>query len=437
LLFTEPGCAIVEAGDVNFGRAALERARIRPNAFFDRYWHDMSDEPMPRAAGEFVTAADLVHAHLGALGQRYGDEPAEFVLTVPGVWDKSQLGLLLGLADEQNIPIRGLVDASVAAVRREYPGRDLWHLEVTRHAACITRIEQDGRALAGERHMLAGSGLDAYERGCVNYIARRFLEKARFDPMHDARCEQSVYDALYAWLAQLARQARAEIEVEFSGNVFTAPVERAGITEAVARASEPVVRRFRTLLEPDRPVAIQVSACLADIPGAVDALAELPDCEVFVQEPGASALGAQRRIGSLPAESGYRLVTSMPWDQPAVERELPEKTPAQGKQSPAPTHVLFDGHAYRIDEHIFTVGSELAGGEFGLSIGSGNAGISRRHFSVQAEAGRVLLHDHSRFGTLLNGFRVEGSAVLRPGDVVQAGTPPIELTMIVEVSADG
>ncbi len=437
LVFTEPGCALVEGAGAAFGRHALASARLRPNAFFDRYWHEMSDEPMPRAAAEFATPADLVHAHLGALVSRFGDESLEFVLAVPGHWEKSQLGLLLGLADEHGLPIRALVDAPVASVRRQYVDSDLWHLDSATHAMIITRIEQDGRVSRGERHILEGIGLDALERACVNHIGQAFLDQARFDPLHDAACEQQVYDSLYAWLTQLARQESAALEIEFSGNVFGATVTRAGLTEAVGRSMEPLMQRLRSLLPPGQTIALQIASRLADLPGVIPLLSGLQDCHVFVQEPGAAALGAQRRIAALPDQGGYRLVTSLPWDQPAqsVDADTTRGTVKSG--SVAPSHVLHRGQAYRIGARSFTVGSELAAGEYGLNPGNEHSGISRRHCTLEAAEGRVLLHDHSRFGTWLNGFKVDSSAVLQPGDVISAGTPPCELTMIVEVEPDG
>jgi hypothetical protein len=44
--------------------------------------------------------------------------------------------------------------------------------------------------------------------------------------------------------------------------------------------------------------------------------------------------------------------------------------------------------------------------------------------------------DHSRFGTRLNGHRVDGSAILQSGDVVSLGNPGSEFLLITEVTAD-
>ena len=52
-------------------------------------------------------------------------------------------------------------------------------------------------------------------------------------------------------------------------------------------------------------------------------------------------------------------------------------------------------------------------------------GVSRRHCVVGAENGQVVVTDHSRYGTYLNGHRIDGSAVLQVGDLLRIGTPGI------------
>ena len=45
---------------------------------------------------------------------------------------------------------------------------------------------------------------------------------------------------------------------------------------------------------------------------------------------------------------------------------------------------------------------------------------------------QVILSDHSRYGTRLNGYRVDNTAVLQPGDVISFGDPACSLTLVAE-----
>lgn len=54
--------------------------------------------------------------------------------------------------------------------------------------------------------------------------------------------------------------------------------------------------------------------------------------------------------------------------------------------------------------------------------------VSRRHVAVTPHAEGIALTDlGSRNGTLLNGTRVDGTAVVRPGDVVRLGQTELEV----------
>ncbi|HNP64470.1 MAG TPA: FHA domain-containing protein, partial [Woeseiaceae bacterium] len=57
-------------------------------------------------------------------------------------------------------------------------------------------------------------------------------------------------------------------------------------------------------------------------------------------------------------------------------------------------------------------------------------GVSRRHCVVSAQNGQFIVTDHSRYGTFLNGHRIDGSAVLQTGDLIRIGTPGFELRLI-------
>ena len=72
----------------------------------------------------------------------------------------------------------------------------------------------------------------------------------------------------------------------------------------------------------------------------------------------------------------------------------------------------------------------MAEGERWLDLGPDLPGVSRRHCEIGAANGQYVVTDHSRYGTFLNGHRIDGSAVLQAGDVIRVGTPGVEMRMI-------
>jgi hypothetical protein len=95
-----------------------------------------------------------------------------------------------------------------------------------------------------------------------------------------------------------------------------------------------------------------------------------------------------------------------------------------------PTHVLLDDRATKVGADALVLGTQPADGERWLDLGQDVAGASRRHCEIVVANGQCVVTDRSRYGTFLNGHRINGSAALQSGDVVRVGTPGVELRMI-------
>ena len=102
-----------------------------------------------------------------------------------------------------------------------------------------------------------------------------------------------------------------------------------------------------------------------------------------------------------------------------------------------PTHLLLEHTAYALDEKPLSLGSQPADGERWVDLQRDMPGVSRRHCSLQLENGQCVVRDYSRYGTFLNGHRIDGSAILQVGDRLRIGTPGIELQLITTEGSDG
>jgi hypothetical protein len=430
VLLDGPGYAAVAGAALLFGQQARAVIRLHARQASRRHWAGLSDAPLPQPVAGCLTPADLVHGHLAQLWARCEGASGAVLAVMPG-WSEAQLGLLLGIAHDVGMPVVGLVDAAVAASRRPYPGRVLWHLQATLGDAWVTRIEQGGGAAAlGDRHRVEQAGIESLERGCAEYIARRFVECSRFDPMHAASSEQQLFDRLPDWLAAAARQERVDMTLEHGGNAFTAWLGAAELRNRVARLCEPLLRRMRALASPREPAVVEVHGRLADFPGVIEALALLPACVVVLLEPGAAARGALRvRAAAAPA-GGLALTRALPWDRPPEDGH----GVVPGVGALPPTHVVFNGRAWRLDGEPVEIGTDIADSAYGIRLDARAQAVSRRHCTIQPEGGRVMVHDQSRYGTLLNGHRIDGSAVLQAGDVLAVGQPLLEFALIAEVA---
>jgi hypothetical protein len=437
-LMPAPGYALDRDDGMLFGLQAWKQARLHPRQSMNQFWRELSEQPLSKTFKDHASSADLVQTQLEQISADFPADLEGVIFAVPAYWTPAQLGLLLGIAQELEIPVRGLVDSAVAATRREYQGRQLLHLEMSLHDLAVTRIMQDGRSSLGDRWTMDQCGVVTMERVCAEYIAEHFVESTRFDPLHDARSEQYLYDHLYVWLAQLNRQARLDMNIGHGGNEFSTAIERASLQGKLVDQFSPVIRQIRSLLTAGTPFAIQVDQRLANFPGLIDSFARLSQVAVFVLEPAAAAWGALRRAGHFaPSDAGVSLTTALQWDQSAMPGdETPANAhPNQAESQQSPSHLLFDGRAYQLGAQTFHIGTELSSGDFGVRVPEGT-GISRRHCSIRIGDHGVELIDHSRFGTRLNGHAIDGSAILHIGDVLSIGQPASKFYLIAEVTAE-
>lgn len=423
-----PGYAVMTTVGPQFGTAARARRRLEPRGTQRRYWAGLGETPLTPPFGSVRTSADLVEAHLATLWARCAGAQAAILTVMPG-WSHEQLALLLGIARDIGMPVAGLVDPAVAVARQPYPGRELWHLQATLDAAWITRLAQDGQGVSlGERERVERCGIEALERGCAEFIARCFLATSRFDPLHDAASEQQLDDALPQWLAAAAHDPRVSARLQWQGNEFEAAIDTGRLRERVAQLADPLLRSLRARLSPREPAVLLLEHRCADFPGLPELLGQLPATTVVLLEPGAAARGALRLQPAAGGDGALALVNALGFDQaPAEGSALPAAAPGR-----RPTHVLFGHRAWRLGAGPLQVGTTLAEGEYGIGLEAAAQGVSRRHCSLRVEDGRVVVHDHSRYGTRVNGHRIEGTAVLATGDVLTIGEPPQRLTLIEE-----
>ena len=120
VLCREPGYALLEDDGVVTGREAWAVASLKPRRIQNRFWAELSTTPLSDRRFQHLSAADLASKQLESIWKRAAKPGAKLVLAVPPYMSTESLGLLLGVAQDLEIPVVGMVDAAVAATRREY-----------------------------------------------------------------------------------------------------------------------------------------------------------------------------------------------------------------------------------------------------------------------------------------------------------------------------
>ena len=429
IVYREPGFALLSQENLTTGNEAFAKARIDPRRIQHRFWSELVAEPLKDSGFTHLSAADLVSRQLEQMWRSGGTNVSELTVAVPSYMDSQQLGLFLGIAGELEMPVVAMVDAAVAATRREYRNAVPVHIDMSLHKTTLTRLTQQGAVRSERSEVLDTCGVYALYDGWLNTVARAFVQQSRFDPLHTAETEQMLVNRLGGWLTEASRSDHVAMELEFSGTTYTAGLESLILIGTAAPIYQEIASKLRAIFRAEETPAIQVTDRIARLPGLTEMLKARVGGEVFVLEPGATARGSLARCRKDADDAGgVSLMRQLPWDQTAVEISQHD---AERSEAGTPTHLLHGHTAFEIGNLALVLGSQEGEEARQITLASDMPGISRRHCSLQRKNGRCVLEDHSRYGTFLNGHRIDGSSVLQVGDILRVGSPGFEFQLIV------
>ena len=439
ILVESPGFAVVDARRVAVGEQAMREARLNPRHTVSQFWQRLSTDPLQTPNPRARTQADLAHAHLLHLWETVGREGEDVIFAIPGHYGREQLALLLGIARACPFRAVGLVDAAVAAAATEAtPEGTVLHLDAQLHQTVITRLRADEGIVRERVDDLPVVGLAALRDAWVNLVADAFIRETRFDPLHVAATEQSLYDRLEDWLTALASAAEVPVELDTGSHVYRVTLARERLVEKVAARYQTLVDRLAQERGSDGETVVLVGERLARLPGLLDALRSTPGLEPQVLARDATLRGvlahearirgdgdALAFVTRLPRASSAPAPRAEP-DRAEAPAPAPEPAPAP-RPMPAvragrgPTHVLLGGTAHALPEH-----EAVLGGPGGLGsdlLPQPVATLGR------TEAGWLLTPRDAR-SVRADGAPLEDPTPMVPGQRLTVGEDRVRLELI-------
>lgn len=415
-----PGVALLDPAGLVLGSEAVAQQRLRPVQAFDRYWSELDAETLPRPVAGAETRADLAFLHLQRFLQSLPSLAGhQVILAVPGSLRPRQLGLLAGIAAAAGLQADGFIDLAVAAAVSVPTGPRVLHLDLHLHQAVLTELIGRQSLRRGRIELAPRVGLRSLHENWARWIAGSMVGRTRFDPLHHAASEQSLMDRLPEWLELLEQREEVEAAIDSPHGRIAAPFTREDALLAAEAFYAQLVELVRSQLQGE-PVTLLLGHRMRALPGLGERLAALPGVEVRRLEPGAVARG----VAEWPGMDESGLLIALPRSLPVGAEPVVAAVPAR-----TPTHLLHAGQAHRLQEGELCVGLDPAGDRQVRLVGR-PAGVSRQHCRLVAAGGRVELLDDSRYGTWVNGRRVQGSVLLAPGDKLRLGTPGVILDLI-------
>lgn len=357
-----PAYAVVTPDELKVGEPAYREARLRPHLVHTQFWSKLSMDPLPQPGQRARNYADLAYAHLLHLWESAQVDDDEVIFVVPSTFGREQLALLLGIARECPFEPVGLVDGAVAAAADQAGSAPLLHLDFHLQRAVVTMLRVSGGSDAAvERESLEeieGMGIASLRSAWIGLISDIFVAETRFDPLHSAQSEQSIYNGLASWLDVLQSAPDVTVEVETSGRPMRISLARARLIEHARARYDAIARELAGLVSQLGRATILVSHRVNVAPGLTETLARIADAEVIVLAEDAAARGAQSRASEIrsPGE-GLAFVTRL--SARRSERGVPQEV-ASPVAAPRPraTHVLWQHTAYALPSGPVTLGGE-------------------------------------------------------------------------------
>lgn len=434
-----PGYVLLEGDALLTGQAAAARARLEPRRVNDRFWMDLGTDPLPPPFPPGLTHADLAHAHLSQLHEQLGLQPAHVLLAVPGSHTPEQLGLMLGIARACELPVEGMVDAAVAAAADARRGMHAIHLDLQLHQAVATELIQErGQLMRRRVEKVPHLGVTHLHERWVHWIARVFVNRTRFDPLHLATTEQMLHARLAAVLGDLLHEESCELSVAVGGTTHGIELSRADLVREAETAYRAAAHLVGLVKRAGRPSTLLLSHRAGGLPGLREHLMQIAEMEIRVLPPEAATAGALRHRGEICApDEALPFVTCLPVPEAAVPDdsgpgEAPPPAPGGSvrRRGRPPTHLLHRDQAHAITREPLVLGTAVPAGSRGVGLTGQTAGISRSHCSVYVLDGRVVVEDHSSHGSFLNGQRIDGRVEVVAGDQLRLGSPGIVVRLI-------
>lgn len=405
IILRSPGVVVLDREAVHVGEEAVKKAYLNPRATYNRYWHKLNQDALPVTTRRFRHHADLVYTHLLKLHEQAG-APEEFLFAVPGSYSGEQLAMLLGIAGACPFAAVGLVDAAVAATAAAAAAGEYQHLELHLHQTVITRLNVTDHVSRVAVETVAEHGLDKIYATAAGLIADVFIQQSRFDPLHHAETEQSLYDQLPALLRTLHHDREMQLEIRHRNTTHHAKLTR----DALLAGLQPVYAKIHEYIAPD--AACLIGDRLADLPGFTDGIS---DYEIIRPEAVfESCWRHASRVRSPGPELSF--ITALPAAPAARPAKPPVTRPAPDEPARARvTHVLYRHQAYPIGEESLYL--------------SGDGQITREKTSgticrLTRMDGVASLTVTATAPVRVNDRPINGSLRLQAGDRLLCGTGP-------------
>ncbi len=337
------GVALITNSEVIVGDLAERQACLRPTDISNKYWHELSLEPIPRGL-QIRHHADLAYAQLMSIADENGlDE--EVILSVPSSFTRQQLEILLGLSKQCPFKVVGLVDSALLAAAAARPENHVIYVDIQLHQVLITELSViDDQLVVQDATQIPGVGIQNFKNALMQMATDLFITQCRFNPQHNASSEQELYDELGSWFFRSEMDQTLLLELKSGDAVYTAKLPKEELVASLSGRYRKVNESIRELIFPGSQLLL--SANIAKLPGFIGTIPQKNDLVILDQKRTIKACNDYESLILSDGEE-IQMVTKFAVEKIGISQSSNRSTCGQTELA---THILYDNKAVAIND---------------------------------------------------------------------------------------
>jgi len=418
IIATSPGFAVMDGERLMVGSEALENARLLPRWTNNRFWNKLNTDPIANSTDVVRHHADLALAHLESLWLPLKKDVDSVILLVPAFYTQSELGLLLGIARECGIPVKGVADSSLMAASDQILESLTLHLDIHLHRITLTNLSSGKTLNRKNVTTVTETGIFTLWDRWANMIADQFIQTSRFDPMHQAISEQALFNQLPLWIKQLGDSRGKTFELNLAGVNHTVSVSADQLMSACAQIYPQIVQFIRSEAKNRDSVTLLLSHRFAGFPGLKDSLGLIPNLGLIELDPMQSITSAFAHADKIiPDGNAITHIVNLPISHQADE----DQTLLRVSNNSRATHLLKGNHATAIGKAF----------QLSKDLGDGIRQDPHNPVCTLYYRGSELYADvHMADILKINGEMQASQSILKSGDILSIGEHNITLISV-------
>ena len=389
--YESPAYVHISEEGLILGEEARRLAWLEPQNSYTRHWDQLDEKPLDKPTRWARHHADLSFFQLAELLSKI-DSP-ELLVAIPGSFDDRQLQLLLGLVEAVPAKTCGVIESALLCAEDYHRAI----IQLHGHQTVISHLEHTGQYLQIlNSEVVPDVGTLQLLKNCARYISERSVLATRYDPMHSAIAQQTLFNELPSILKKFKTSSEAVIDIKSPDSNFSLHLNLKQIQQLL----EPKFEALKVALKDYETEQL----CLTPQSGLLKSLCpelrkvKMPKDSFIERKCMRFATQAQREGKPLKRLNQILLshISDLPYD-----KESTQKDKSRGRIA---THLLHDRCAWPLSsvlsfsisrDRLFIAGKLHTNADLVLSLEDGNLLITYKKEHLYALLPSQLLPGES------------------------------------------